>query len=154
MYEHYQTDPNLEKEGVWTEFGDFRVRIAHAGGANSEFVKQTEATFKPYQRQLSNGNMDRDVLNRLSMKVAVRTIVRGWQVQDTDEDGDPKFDEDDGLPIWIDGIHAEEGSVLEDTIENRLNAFRALPHLYDEISRVASEMTAFRTMLREEASGN
>ena len=154
MYTSFQTDHNLERDGVWTEFGDFRVKIAYAGGANKAFTKMTEATFKPYIRQIQDKTIDKGLVDRLSKKVAAHTVVTDWEIAEVDENGEVIYNPVDNLPVWKKGIHAPDGSIWEVNPENVLKVFNLLPHLYEDILNISSEITAYRIADRETASGN
>ena len=38
MFDQFETDPVLESEGIWIDYGAFRVKIARAGGANKKYL--------------------------------------------------------------------------------------------------------------------
>ena len=48
MFQSYNTDKELEKQGVWYEPDpDFRVRLARSGGSNVRYKKIINTLTKP-----------------------------------------------------------------------------------------------------------
>lgn len=141
MFKQFRTDTNLEKQGIWLDYGDFRVRVARAGGANTMFNKSIEHKTKPYRRAIQAETFDRDRIQTLVREAFVDTIVLAWEVNKGTSD-DPK---------WEPGIEGEEeGTVLPYTKENVLNTFKALPDLFTDVQEQAAKSALFRQELREE----
>lgn len=141
MREMFQTDDRTEREGVWLDYGDFRIRVSRAGGSNKRYQKALEEESRQHRRAIDLGIMDNDLAEDLLRRVYAKTVVRGWQVKD--EQGE-----------WQDGIEAEDGSLMPVTEENVLATFRELPDLFADVQEQASRIALFRAKAREEASGN
>lgn len=141
MYQQFKTDPQVEKDGVWLDYGDFRIRIARAGGANKKFQKVTERLTRPYRRALATGTIDPDVAEGLLMQAYAEAVVREWEVFRHDE--------------WVPGIEGPDGDILEVTTENIVATFQALRStLYEDVKEQATSWALFKADITEEAAGN
>lgn len=121
IYEAFETDPELEKDGVWFDFGDFgRMKLARAGGANQAFSSKLAAAYRPYRRQLELGALPEDKAKSVLQTVFADTVVKGFEF--VDRDGHP--------------IEFNRGNVLK--------LFVDLPDLFDWAHKQANEMAAYR----------
>lgn len=141
MFEMFGTDPNMEKDGIILDYGDFRVTIARAGGANTDYSKMLERLTKPYMRAIKAETLPNDVAEDIFRTVYAHTVVRDFEVRrDTD---------------WISGI-PQKGSaeLLPVNPENVKSTFKALPELFNAIREDAQKHSLFRKALLDEAAGN
>ena len=60
-YKAFGSDKSLELDGILLNFGDFRFRVARAGGTNHAFRRMLQARLKPYRFQMDNDTMDDSV---------------------------------------------------------------------------------------------
>ena len=88
IYAQYETNSDLEKEGIFLQIGDAKFRIARAGGANTRFNKRSEALSRPYRRQIDTGTIDQKTLQSLTMEAIVDTVLLGWE-NVLDREGNP-----------------------------------------------------------------
>jgi len=146
MYEQFETDPDLEVNGIWIDYGDFRVKIARAGGANKKYLSYAEKKTKPFRRAIQNGTMPEERSKPLLFDIYAKTIVLDWEVA--------KGHEDDGETIWEQGIHAKDGSVLEFNPGNVLATFRQLEAIFFDLQQVAEGIALFRKEEMEEDGKN
>lgn len=135
----FGTDAKTEREGVWLDFGEFRVRAARAGGANKKYQRTLEELSRPHRRAMQLDLMDNDLAMDILRQVYARSVITGWQ---TKVDGE-----------LVDGIEGKDGLVPVSE-ENILAIFRELPDLFDSVQVDASKIALYRTKLREEAEGN
>ena len=142
LYKDFGTDASREKEGLWLEYGDFRVRVARAGGGNKSYQKALEAKTRPYRRAIQTDTFDNDRANQLLMSVFSTHVVRGWETKINGE--------------WVSGIETAEGGseLLQVNAENVMKTFQALPDLFADVMQAAQNAALFRTALLEEAAGN
>jgi hypothetical protein len=141
----FKTDEKVEQQGVWLDYGDTRIRIARAGGANKKFAKVLDKKTKPYRRALASGTMDNDRANNILRETYAESVVLDWQTKVGDE-WKPGIDpEDAGLPA---------GDLLPVNSDNVLLALTALPDLYQDIMSQAQSIALFRAELDEAAAGN
>lgn len=136
MYKQFETDPKLEQEGIWIDYGDFRVLVARAGGANKRYLSYAETKTKPFRRAMEAGTMDEKRAQGLLYDIFSKTIVLNWQIADgTDKDGSVK---------WKNGIHSKDGGVIDVTPANIEQTFRNLPALFQDIQQCAAGIALYR----------
>lgn len=140
MYDTFETDPNMEQEGVFLDYGDFRVRIAHAGQGNSKYVKYAEKKLKPVRKAMEAGALGNERSMAIMIDIYCESIILDWQVRDGDE--------------WKSGIEARDGSIMPFTRENVENTLRALPNLFLDIQQQAQSIANFRRADLESEAGN
>lgn len=136
MYEQFETDPNLETAGIWIDYGDFRVQLARAGGANKKYLSYAEAKTKPFRRAIQAGTMPEERSRALLYDIYAKTVILDWQVAD----GEDK----DGSTKWKKGIHKKGGGLLEVTPENIVLTFKNLPSLFMDLQQSAESIALFR----------
>jgi hypothetical protein len=137
LYNQFETDSSVEKEGVWADYGDFRIKVRHAGGANRSYSTLLEATMKPYRRAIEQGSFPEERSKQLLMQIYSKSIVSDWETSQGD-------DEITGNTIWVSGIEAKDGSLLPVTPENIEQTFKNLPNLFLDIVQMASSAAAYR----------
>ena len=141
MYDTFETDPNMEQEGVFLDYGDFRIRIAHAGQGNSKYVKYAEKKLKPVRRAMEAGALGNERSMSIMIDIYSKTIILDWQIRGEND-------------TWKTGIEAKDGSTLPFTEENVEATLRALPNLFLDIQSQASSIANFRAAELEKESGN
>lgn len=140
MYDNFQTDVTMERDGIILDYGDFRVTVARAGGANKQYLKLLEVKTRPHQRAIQAGLLDNDRSLAILREAYAETVIRNWEVRQEDK--------------WVQGIESQDGSLLPFTRENVLATFHKLPDLFQDIMEQAGRGTLFRAALREQAAGN
>jgi hypothetical protein len=141
----FKTDEKIEQQGLWLDYGDTRIRIARAGGANKKFAKVLDRKTKPYRRALAAGTMDNDRADTILRETYAESVILDWQ---TKVGGD-----------WISGIDPEDahlpaGELLPVNSDNVLLVLTALADLYLDIQSQAQSIALFRAELDEAAAGN
>lgn len=140
MYDTFETDPTMEQEGVFLDYGDFRVRIAHAGQGNSKYVKYAEKKLKPVRKAMEAGALGNERSMSLMIDIYSKTIVLDWQVRVGDN--------------WKTGIEARDGTILPFSEEIVADTLRALPNLFVDIQQQASSIANFRAADLKAEAGN
>lgn len=140
LYSQFKTDSNLEQTGVVLDYGNFRVTIARAGGANKKFERVLDAKTKPYRRAIQTETMDNKRGLEILREVYAEAVVLDWQTKT--EKG------------WEKGIEAEDGKLLPVTVENILLTFNNLPDLFQDIQEQANKAALYRQSIREAESKN
>jgi hypothetical protein len=141
MYQQYETNPVLEQEGVWADYGSFRIKVAHSGGANKKYSSAMELKTRPYRKAIQAGSFSEDRALPILIEVYADTIIKGWEIQSSTGE-------------WIKGIHSKTGEVLPVTKENIVYALTALPKLFEDIQEMSKSITAYREEILEEDSKN
>jgi hypothetical protein len=125
----YQTNTSLEVDGVTMEVTPtISLKIARAGGANTEYAKVATEVFKPY-RAVMDKLSDED-FRKLQATIYARTVVRSWI-----------------------GVTDAKDQELECTEENIIRLLCDLPDLFAAIQLVASDANGFRDKLADETAG-
>lgn len=141
MYKQFKTSGTLETQGVVIDYGDFRVTLARAGGANKQFGKVFEAKTKPYRRAIQTETMDEGVAMRILCETYAETAIKNWEVKDADGN-------------WSVGIEAPDRSILPFDVRNILSTFENIPDLFADIREQASMASLYREMVLEEDAKN
>ena len=137
LYSQFQTDKNIEKDGVVLEYGKTKegkviaIRIARAGGANTRYTKMMEAATKPYRRQLQNETLDNDIADSITQKVYAQSVVLGWE-----------------------NVQDQNGNDMTFNLENCVKLFKDLPDLWSDIQNQATRAALFRQDILEADSKN
>jgi hypothetical protein len=136
LFKMFATDKQVEQEGVWLNFGpcsdvpgspDTKIKIARAGGANTQFEKRREQLLKPYRHQIQHDIWPEEVAQQVQRQLYAEMIVLGWE---------NVFDED-STPMECNAVNAER-------------LFEKLPELFNVVRSNATQAGLFRQHLREE----
>jgi hypothetical protein len=141
MYNTFKTDPVREQEGVWLDYGEFRIRVAHAGQGNKRYVAYAEKALRPVRQAMNAGALSNERSMNIMADIYAKTIVLDWQVLQPDKS-------------WKTGIEAEDGSILTCNPENVELTLKNLPNLFSDIQAQASSIANFRAAEIEEEAGN
>ncbi len=141
MYDTFETDGNLEKNGVWLDYGDFRIRVASAGQGNKNYVRYAEKKLKPVRQAMNAGSLSNERSMSLLADIYSKTIVLDWQVRV--EDGE-----------WSQGIEDKEGNIIAFNEENVKEAFHNLPRLFIDVQEQAQSLANFRSAELEDETKN
>lgn len=142
-YGSFRSDLEAERQGVTMDYGQFRVTIARAGGANASFERILERLTKPYRRAIQLETLPAEISDKIMKEAIARAVVLNWEVL-----------ADDGT--WKQGIEdPDTGEVLEFTAENVMKVFQhpEVQNLYHDL-RVQSNKEALFLQTRREEEGN
>lgn len=141
MYKQFQTDENLEKKGIVIDYGDFRITIARAGGANKKFARVLEAKTKPYRRAIQTETMDNDRAMELLRETYAEAVILNWETKVEGE--------------WNVGIENPDGEeLLPFSGDSVLQTLQALPDLFLDLQQQAGKVALFRQSIIEDDAGN
>lgn len=149
LKKQFKTDKSLETRGIVIDYGDTRVTIARAGGANKRFIRLLEAKTRPLRRAIASGILDNERSNAILREVYAKAVVLDWQ-ENVGTAEEPK---------WEKGIAAEDAGaegkdLLPVTEENVIRVFNNLPDMFADIQAQAQAGALFRDELNEAAAGN
>lgn len=145
MYNNFEADPLRETEGVFLDYGDFRVRIAHAGQSNKRYVAYAEKKFRPVRQAMNAGVLSNERSLAIIADIYANVIILDWEVASKKEDGSI---------VWKQGIEDRDGSILPFNVENVINTLKALPNLIIDLQAQAQSIANFRRAEVEIDSGN
>lgn len=137
LYKQFKTDNTLERNGIVLEYGNnadgnpISIRIARAGGANSQYTRLMEARVKPYRRQIQNETIEKTMVEKILREVYAETIVLSWE-----------------------NVTDETGEELPFTVQNCIKLFEDLPDLFQDIQDQSQRAALFREEVLETDSKN
>lgn len=140
MYDVFETDEALEANGVWIDYGDFRVLLASAGQGNKNYVRYAEKKLKPVRRALESGALSNERSQALMADIYAKTIVLSWETQ---QDGKMKA-----------GIEDSEGKIIPFNEANVEATLKALPRLFMDLQEQAASLANFRKGELEDEAKN
>lgn len=129
----FQTNPIYEKEGFILDFSVFRVRLARAGGSNTDFAKAFERHTRDIRAAIRRKQVDADVSDQRMVLVFADSVVKDWETNV----GTAKE------PMFERGINID-GSLLPFNRENVIRALTELKELFAVIQESAQDIDNFR----------
>lgn len=89
LYDTYETDLNLEENGVWIELSsDMEVKIAALG--NKNHLSVMEKMFAPYKSQRRRKTLDPKIEEDIHIKAIAKAVLLDWRGEGfKDRDGNP-----------------------------------------------------------------
>lgn len=133
LYDDFRTDPELEKNGVVLDYGEYWVRIARAGGANKAYQVALDRKLRPYRRALQNDALSVERQNDLVRETYIETVILEWGGS---------------------GMVDEKNSPLEFTQGNVRKVLTDLPDLWLDILGQAQKAILFRKEILEAEAKN
>lgn len=126
IFDVFGTDTKREKEGAIFEYGDIKVRVARAGGANAKFNRLMIAKMQPYRRLLQAQQNKIDdhtvaLLRRIQTEVFAEAVVLGWE-----------------------GVFDRDGAPIPYSKPDCLKLLQALPDFFDPLAVFAQDMSNFQ----------
>ncbi len=130
-YGSYETDKQLEKNGIMLDLGESGTYIvARSGGANKKYSELVRKLTQRYRRQIANGTLSIDIADRITIEAFSKTILLGWVKKDVN-----------GCEYDVTG---EDGNPLPYSTENAKKLLTDLPDLFADIKACADEATGYR----------
>jgi len=121
----FKTSTKLEQEGIWLDYGDFRIKISRASSSNKRYRKRLEDKMKPHRRAIANETMNNDLAERLTREVWAEGIVLGWD-----------------SPLG-DNVMPYKGAPFPFSVDSCKELFEALPDLYLDVREQSQRMALF-----------
>jgi len=136
-YKMFKTDGTVETEGLWLDYGDFEIRIARAGGANTKYKNALKARLKQYKHQVENDLMSDEVSRKLMAGIYADTIILGWRTKVRDGEGNVTGYNDGFIPD-------ENDEPMEWNRENCVKLLMDLPVMFTDIHSQANSVSNWR----------
>ena len=130
-YKMFKTDQNLATQGIWLDYGGFKILVAYAGETNTNYRRVLASKMRPYLRQLKMGTLSDEKAHALYTEVYAESVILGWE-----------------------GMEDEEGKKLPFTKENVIKVMNDLPALFRDIEAQAQELSLFRAGEKAEIEKN
>ena len=123
---------DMEKDGIIIDYGDFRVKIARAGGNNKRFSKVFQSLMKPHRRQIDTDTLHEDVATKVMAEAYAKTVILDMDYKN--EAGD-----------YETGILIEEDKPsIEFNVENTTKLLIDYPEFFRDIQSQATQVSLFR----------
>ncbi len=152
LYELFEMDSVLEREGITVNYGSVKFLLARAGGRNTDFKKIFSAKAKKYRNQIDNETLGDDAADRIMAESYAEGVVLGWWSRKEDENGDPILKKDEEQ--WVDTIENRTGKKVKFSIDECVRLLLDLPDLFADIQRMASRAGNYRKEIEAEDEGN
>lgn len=152
LYQMFEMDTDLEREGISVNYGSVKFQIARAGGRNKAFKDIFSAKAKKHRTQIDNETMSDDMADRIMAESYAEAVVLGWWSRKEDDAGDPILKK--GEEQWVDTIENKEGKKVKYSIEECVRLFLDLPDLFQSLQSYATKAGNYRKELDETDEGN
>lgn len=140
-----KTSPKLERDGIWLEQGNTKVKLRRAGGSNTEYNAAMAKIATEHGRALKLNLMPDDKANAMLHEVYAEHVVVAWQTLVTGEDG---------KEVWADGIEQEGTDKLAPvTLENVVAYWKDVPEWFATCKETAESHQGFREALIAHIAG-
>jgi hypothetical protein len=127
----FATDDRAARDGVWLDYGKFRILVRYAGEGNEAYLKAMATIHRKHKKAIQYGALANDLARKLLMQVVADTVVVDW-------DGE-----------------IEAGKPAPPcTPEAVLAYFQRFPMFYLDVHEQAQNFGLFRKELLEEESKN
>lgn len=140
VYGAFKTDKDLERTGVWMDYGGFRVKIARSGGSNKPYLRLLEAKLRPYQRAIKTETIDPDLAEGIMYEVFAKTVIVGWETKVDDK--------------WVAKLQTLDGKLVNASPEAIVTVLKALPDLFSDLQEQSMKAAIFREEIRDANAGN
>lgn len=144
LYTMFASDEVIEKDGVLLRYGDNRLLIARAGGANRKFAEIFREKAKPYRYAIDHQQIDEDDSTRLMAEVYAETVVLGWESVVRDKETNEVVLDGKGKPKLQKKIMDKEGKLMSFSVENCTKLLIDLPELFRDIQQMSQRVENFR----------
>ncbi len=158
LFEMFEMDVDLEREGIMVNYGSVKFSLARAGGRNAAFKKLFSGKAKKYRHQIDNETLSDDVADKIMVESYAEAVVLGWWSRKENADGDALLDKD-GEEQWVDTIEVptadgKKTKNVKFSVPECIKLFTNLPDLFADVQRMAAKSANFRKLLDEEDEGN
>lgn len=120
-YADFETDTDLERNGVWMDFGAYRIKIAASGSENPEFMTCYAEKLKPIRHALATKKLDEEVERKMLIEAYAETVVKDWE-----------------------NVTDRSGAAMEFSVENVIKLFTDLPRLFALVRNHAQNLVNFK----------
>lgn len=142
-FDMFETKEDFEVDGVWQDFGTFKVLLARSGGKNTAYYK----TLSEEGKKLGKATFD--ALDPKEMEEIVRTtfcktVIKGHKV---------KSDKGE----WQSGVYIKQKgkvTIVPYTIENMKTCLEQLPEYFKKLQEWANDYKVFQEEVTKEQVKN
>jgi len=137
-FEMFETSNNYEVNGVWQDFGTFKVLLARSGGHNTRYFKTLNKEIKKCGKA-TFGSLSEEEGKAIIVKTFISSIIKDHQVK---VDGK-----------WKQGIFIkkdEEVVVVPYTPKNMEICLTQLPEYFSKIKEYSDDFATFQDEVEKE----
>jgi len=153
LYQLFEMDKDLEREGISVNYGSVKFQIARAGGRNKAFKDTFSAKTKKHRTQIDNETMSDEMADRIMAESYAEAVILGWWSRKEDDAGDPILDAK-GDEKWVDTIENKAGKNVKYSQEECVKLLLDLPDLFSSLQSYAAKSANYRKELDEADEGN
>lgn len=136
-YKSFKTDEKAVSEGVWLDYGDFRVRVRPADATNESFVKAMERLARPLRGRMKANLITPEENRSLMIQVYSEAVITDWERREGEK--------------YVRGMTDEHDKPVAFSKENVVKTLSDLPKLYADIVEQADNAALFRAELEADA---
>jgi len=153
LYQLFEMDKDLEREGISVNYGSVKFQLARAGGRNKAFKETFGAKTKKHRTQIDNETMSDDMADRIMAEAYAEAVILGWWTRKEDEHGDPVLDKK-GEEQWEDVIENKQGKRVKYSVDECVRLLLDLPDLFGSLQTYAAKAANYKKELDETDEGN
>ena len=142
LWDELGSDANIETDGALMDFGDNRLWLARAGGANEAYTQFIQKRTMAESRKHPNRNIPIPVIEQITMEGVARHVVKKlWCEQ-----------HGDGY-LYIPELGKAYEKIAHDP-KSMINLFKTFKELWMRVQDFCSELQNYRVEEEEDAVGN
>lgn len=126
VFKTFGTSRQLEREGIWLNYGDIKFLVARAGGTNIAYQELLKAKIRPVRHQIERDTLSKADDDRINAELYAETVIKDVQV--LKEDG-----------TWEKGVPTENGDILPYSSSAVVALLLELPELFRDVRACASD---------------
>ena len=153
LYQLFEMDKDLEREGITVNYGSVKFQIARAGGRNKAFKDTFSAKTKKHRTQIDNETMSDEMADRIMAESYAEAVILSWHSRKEDEHGDAILDKK-GEEQWVDTIENKEGKMVKYSVAECVKLLLDLPDLFSSLQSYAVKSANYRKEMDETDEGN
>ena len=152
LYKTFETDTDLERQGITVNFGSVKFLLARAGGRNKAFKDLFQAKAKRHRVELDNETLSDEIADQIMAESYAEAVILGWYTRKEDENGDAVLVK--GEEVWEDHIVLKDGKKVKYNVKDCVQLLLDLPDMFQTLQNYASKSANFRKAWDEEDEGN
>ena len=138
-FEVFETEETYEVDGVWQDFGGWRVKLARSGGKNTAYGKMLTDEIKKLGKATFDA-VSKEEGDEIIIRVFAKTIIKDHEIKD--ENGK-----------WKKGVYIKKDGVVTVVPFNSKNmeiCLQQLPEYWNKIQSYADDYTVFQREVEKE----
>lgn len=128
LYSLFETDKQLEQNGIVLQFGDSKFQCRRAGGSNRAFDTAFNEKMRAFQTKMQLASLSEEQSDKLLKEVYFESVVMGWE-----------------------DVTDRNGNDLEYTLENFMTIMTDLPDLWRSLRTACANMDSFLVQQKKAA---